>query len=474
MSRAKPIPLFCKIGLGALSAVALAGCNPGLVGWWDARLFWDPAELRWQNVELKEETRFSELLNYGSQQPPPRLEKYVPNWREPTVSVYSAPSSKPAAAPLTLKDLSDGGQAHAIDFVAKAHGSADTAWRQLAKTVSDSDSNTERRDPYRVDRVLVATVTKGLDSNPGDRFVWTRIFVQPINFQFAGYTLAATDNQTLTIANVENTGTNKLTLDIGLDARAGLSKADASGSIERTNKTTTEVDSQYEKLGVDIGPHFLRIIRESAPGGDVAGNTAMKLSILTDPDTIRRTTFEATDVPRPAPKLVLRVLDAHLSDGTKYVDRNDARITVLPEEAVPHCPLKARIWMLYERRMLKSGEPHYMEGRQKVKLIKDGEPVHEVEIVPADDVSPAIWSIRSLENETLKAKTDDGEWHDLVFTDPRMASELIHWLKVNHGGRLQEMQFSDLKGQTWIPHKQTDNECDDHLVVSNRTAFYFQ
>jgi hypothetical protein len=142
MSRAKRLLLSYKIGGVALSAIALAGCTPLLFGWPD------PAELRWQKVVFKEEKRFSELLNHGSQ--PPYLENYVPNWREPTVSVYSAPSAKPVAAPLTFKDLSDGGQAHAIDFVAKAHGAADTAWRQLAKTVSDSDSNTERRDPYRV------------------------------------------------------------------------------------------------------------------------------------------------------------------------------------------------------------------------------------------------------------------------------------------------------------------------------------
>lgn len=98
-------------------------------------------------------------MNYGAQ--PPHLEKYLANWREPTVSVYSAPSSKPAAAPLMLKELSDSGQAHAIDFVANASGSADTAWRQLAKSISDSDANAERQDSYRVDRVLVATVTKG-------------------------------------------------------------------------------------------------------------------------------------------------------------------------------------------------------------------------------------------------------------------------------------------------------------------------
>ena len=134
--------------------------------------------------------------------------------------------------------------------------------------------------------------------------------------------------------------------------------------------------------------------------------------------------------------------------------------------------------MLYERRVIKSGEAHYMEGRQAVELIKDGEPVHEVEIVPADDIAPAVWSIRTLENEneTLQAKTGDGEMHDLVFTDLGMASELIHWLKANHGGPLQEVQFSDRKGQTWIPHKQTVKDCDSssHPVTDLATFDHIQ
>ena len=200
----------------------------------------------------------------------------------------------------------------------------------------------------------------------------------------------------------------------------------------------------------------------------------MKLSILTGPETIRKTTLEDANVPKPAPKLVLRVIDAHLTDGTKYVDRDSARITVLPEEALPHCPLKARVWMLYERRVITSGEEHYMDGQQEVELVKDGEPVHDVEIVPADDVAPAVWSIRALENEneTLQATTDHGEMHDLVFTDPGMASELIHWLKANHGGRLQEMQFSDLERQTWVPHKQRDNECAPRAASLVTSRFF--
>jgi hypothetical protein len=48
-------------------------------------------------------------------------------------------------------------------------------------------------------------------------------------------------------------------------------------------------------------------------------------------------------------------------------------------------------------------------------------------------------------------------------------------LKAYHGGRVQEMQFSDLKGQTWIPHKQRDNDCEHpRSVVSDLATFHIQ
>jgi hypothetical protein len=48
------------------------------------------------------------------------------------------------------------------------------------------------RDPFRFDRVLVANVAEGVCREPGDRMVWTRVLVEPINFEFAGYSVAET------------------------------------------------------------------------------------------------------------------------------------------------------------------------------------------------------------------------------------------------------------------------------------------
>jgi hypothetical protein len=65
-------------------------------------------------------------------------------------------------------------------------------------------------------------------------------------------------------------------------------KASLGPSNERTIKTTSNITAQYEKLGIDILPHFLRIIRESETGGDAVGNTTVSLSVVTDPLMIRK------------------------------------------------------------------------------------------------------------------------------------------------------------------------------------------
>src|SRR5208337_4266909 len=124
---------------------------------------------------------------------------------------------------------------------------------------------------------------------PGDRMMWTRVFVQPINFFFAGYSVAATDNETVKVSSIEATSTRKLSVDLEGAASGGESpKTTVGPSGERSVKSTSDINAQYEKLGIDIMPNFLRIIRESQTGGDVVGNATVSLTAVTDPETIRK------------------------------------------------------------------------------------------------------------------------------------------------------------------------------------------
>ena len=68
-----------------------------------------------------------------------------------------------------------------------------------------------------------------------------------------------------------------------------------------------------------------------------------------------------------------------------------------------HCPLIAQVWMLYEQRHITKNREFYDEARQEVVLIRRAEAQTDREIVPADDVAPAVWRIQLLLKQADKS-----------------------------------------------------------------------
>ena len=94
------------------------------------------------------------------------------DWSQPHVAVYSVPAMRPPHLRPTLRDLGDHGQAHAIDLLEKNPATEPQLWTQLQNALMDvEDSAPGEKDPFQFDRVLVATVAKGADWDPGDRMV---------------------------------------------------------------------------------------------------------------------------------------------------------------------------------------------------------------------------------------------------------------------------------------------------------------
>jgi hypothetical protein len=428
-----------------------------------------PEEQRWTNSDPltpTEHTLFKALVGNTP---------HGETWRKPTVTVYSAPYLAPRPAPITLRDFSNTAQAHVLDLIA-GPAAPKTAWQDLMKKIGDPASEAERTDPYRANRVLIATVLKGMDTLPGDRLLWTRIFVQPINFEFAGYTIAATDSRTLKLASIQNATSTKLSVSTGVTA-PGLAKPDVGQDIERTQTATTDLSEQYENLGIDIEPSFLRIVRESSAGGDVSGNTAVELSMLTDATKIWCKMLNGAGSCTPKAEYADRL--GLLVTGARFDGPGEPKLNVLPQTLLPHCPLKAKVWMLYEMRQITSGRQHVMEGRQQIEISKDAYDAEEVEIVPADDIAPAVWSIKLTDGEEmasqkshdLAARVGDSNERPLVFTDFLTASELSHWLKDQLAntpakppgvGNMTFPGLTDAKKRL-TPYKYRENDCDSKI-----------
>lgn len=525
--------LLAAVAVAGAALLAFGGSRPLKEAW--SLVTGDHGAKRWRLLTASDRTPcYAALSHYPPSQSgggcshseQEAIPRTLDNWNEPHLSVYSV-APVPRSSP-TLRDLGDRGQEEAIRFLENNMALKTKAWVDLQDALNYSaNSDTGEKDPFRFDRVLVATVAKGLEWNPGDRMMWTRIFIQPINFTFAGYSVAATDNETVKIASLESTSSRKFSADLsatipGMEAP----KASASAGAEQNVKTTSDVNAQYEKLGVDITRGFLRIIRESETGGDVVGNTTVTLTAVTDAEGIWKqfpadkcdpeaitprlsikdkchhgalpqiAGEDASDSKDPRDKdedLVLLVTGVHPEDenpspagdgqSTSAPQKPQAHsaIDVLPMVPVPHCALKARVWMLFEKRQVEGGtNSSYDESRQDVKLIRDGEDKADVEVMSADEVSPAVWSLKicdtaECDNEPLKllramVKAKDpkatGVMRNVVFTDYGKAVAAAHWLRraqqSTPDGSSYTFNYPSLapdSKEALIPFKNAHDEC---------------
>lgn len=387
-----------------------------------------PEEFRWSSeIESAPGSNYKSALDYGEQQFC-ELTRQTIHFSHPQVSVYSnAAPPKVVTAPLTLKDLSDHAQASVVDAEAANPSHATQLRANLAKGLADSVAVTQGlSDPFRFDRTLIVTVIKGTDALPGDRLIWTRIFVQPENFQFANYSIPASDLQTQKIASIEDTTTQKVSGTFGASAPLPIKPTvSVTPDFEHASKADADLSQQYQNLGVDIQPDFVRIYRESERGLDVSGNTLLNVTLI------------ANQAMR-SEELVLIGSNPHLYDGAEPLPPGKASIEVQPQYPLLHRPLMARVWMLYEARKIISGRGSYDEGSQSVMLVRDAsdydtkanKPGLLMPIMTADEVSPAIWKIVNIDDhEDILAGVKGGIPRSLVFTDFGAATQVAHWIR---------------------------------------------
>ncbi len=130
-------------------------------------------------------------------------------------------------------------------------------------------------------------------------------------------------------------------------------------------------------------------------------------------------------------------------------------------------------------------------SKQRVILTHDAEDKQDVDIVSADEVSPAVWSLKLCENPQCSGAQDhdlqampeppgsdpQSSWRKLVFTDYGVAIRLAHWLRTNPNSTPAntpyKFNFPRDAGRTYVslvPVKATRDECkaDPPEEVSHR------
>ncbi|MFW2851183.1 hypothetical protein ACM61V_04570 [Sphingomonas sp. TX0543] len=345
----------------------------------------------------------------------------LPPGEVPQVRVYSFTPPKPDAPKSTIRDFSDRGQAAIIDSLAAKSADPDAFRKQLA-TPLKAPSGGGADDRTKLARILVVSISKGPDSRPGDRLVRTIVTITPkrngprSTFEFAGYTVAATDTKVQSIAHLEDVTDLSLTASLAPTIK-GFGDNSVGGTASNKRTTSADIISQYENLNVDITPDSLVLTRESERGLDVVGNTLVSLTLA--PTT-------GTD---PLQDFV--VSSQKLFEAGKPLTPEKATFAISPLSTFARADLVATVTLRYVLRRIVSGREFYTEGKQGVQLVTGNAPgVSEGVLVRSVDAQPLLYMvcIKARNHQPVMAVTVDGRARNVLYDDADGARAMATWL----------------------------------------------
>jgi hypothetical protein len=342
------------------------------------------------------------------------------NWT-PNISVYSLPATPPAATRTKLKDLSDRGQQALIEALSRDGVDAAALKKSLAGTLEPKIPQTVD-DRTGIDRTLVISITKPIDAPLGDRLVRTIVTISPqLGYEFSGYTIAKTEFVTLDVAHLEDESERSLGVTLAPPIK-GFGDNSVEGKLSSKSTTSADISAQYEKLGIDIQPGQLTVVRDSERGLDVQGNTLIDLTLVPRPGAMVATALVATDF-------------VGNSGGTVLTAKEGA-LEVTPLRYLGACPITAVVSLQYLMRQIVTGREYYTEGKQTVTLTSNTTG-GTYTLVRATETQPALYQIDAMIGKVLRGglmvRRKNGQKMQLVFDDFDQATAFAKWIKGNAG-----------------------------------------
>lgn len=278
----------------------------------------------------------------------------------PSVSVYAFAPPKPSTR-TGLGALSDHGQAALIEAYSRTPAGAE-ALRKALNTPLEGEGSSGSVDRSRLSRTIVISVRKGNTSQPGDRLMRTVVTITPRRlpgdsvspFEFAGYTVAATDTKVQNIAKLETTSEASLSASLAPEI-GGFGDNSVSGELSRSHTTSADIVQQYENLGIDIRPTEMVVTRESERGLDVVGNTLVAL------------TLAANDTDRASSDAVLAGRTTLFEKGQPLA-AGKATLELKRFTYLSRCAMDVDVTLHFQMRRITAGREYYTEGKQTVSL----------------------------------------------------------------------------------------------------------
>jgi len=361
----------------ALGACALAGCNT-----------------------LPTRERYAEKSTVLNQSVKPRL----------SISSVAASDAK-----LNVRDFPEGVGAAYIEALAAKTKDADAFRTAVAGAIKPG--KTADADQTKLSRTFAIGIGK-TGYQDGQRFLTTRVIMEPVGFVFSDYTLATSKYQTVDLENVSISSETTASLDLAPKLGHVVEAVDASVSQTRRAGTSYVNQSRTESLSVYFAANRIEILQRATAAEDLTGITL--LSAAVQPVTADQDVFRTV------------VARASLTDdaGTALPYPKASVTTVRNQMWTPR-PLLVCARLDYVERLPKNNTQRFVDEGKQIIEERDGSTEPRLYlVVPPEEVAPPLWGIVDNTGGFLAIDTSTTP-QALSFTSPTDASEMAYWLARN-------------------------------------------
>lgn len=350
---------------------------------------------------------------------------------QPTLSISSIEAVSP---PAKLRDLAEGTGAAYVEALAGKIADADSFRAAVAsgiapKRIADADETRLSRT------VAISTGKTGYQA--GQRFIATRVVIEPIGFAFADATQVTSKYATIDLETVSVESSTSAKISISPQLGNVIEAGEASFSRDDKIGSSYTNSARIEALSMDFRADRIEIYQQSGPNEDLTGivlaNVGVRPVALDRPAQLQL--FKDLDVApsefefgvdQTSPETV--VADMKLADDKgKRLAPVKASLTTVVNNMWVQRPLYVCAAMSYITRIPTPETARFFdEGRQVVRELAGRLEGQTFLFVPAEEVSQPLWSIR-VGKTTLKIDTPSGR-SSFSFTDPVQASRFTAWL----------------------------------------------
>lgn len=329
--------------------------------------------------------------------------------RTPVLTVTSL-AAEPASS-TGFKDLAErSGAAYATALATKTSTAAEYR-AVLAEPIKGAGR--VNIDRSALPRVIALDVSPG-GYSAGDRLVWTRVTVVPIEFRFSDFAMAKTDYQTIDLETITSTSKETASLTISPKIGSPVEAAEAVLSAERSDQTVYANRERIRDLSVGFAPDKIVVTRDGGPGIDLAGITLLKVS--------------ARPVSRNDTDMITMVTGYKIvGDSGADLEPAAATIALSLDRLWRPRPLFVCARLDYVRREVLAGAEFYDEGHHRVQETQ-GRTINVYQLAPEADVELPNFVIIDVETgSAVEIDTPTGS-RVFAFADLAEATAFSRWL----------------------------------------------